>query len=117
MGYWWNGISDYHGREKYNYCGGILGGNFKYALTYPEFIENVVYDEGKMEKMFLDKPFVDKFNSKELFYMNIKVPNNKDMTCYNKLLKYNEDNIIQFENLNEKIRQKFESEFNMFINL
>jgi len=118
LAYWWDGLSSYHGREKYKYCGGIIGGNFNYYTTYKdEILEKINYDEGIVEKNLLENTAADKFISKELFYINIKSPNNNDISTYKKLLFYNKDNTIKFEDLTEKTKEMFKNELNTFINL
>ena len=117
VSYWWDGISAYCNREKYNYCGGIIGINNIGVRTYPEITTKMNRDEGAMEYMILNYPDIHKFNSKELFYMNIKVCSNNDVTHYDKLLEYNKHNLLWFDELPDKLKRNFLIEFNMFINL
>jgi hypothetical protein len=51
ISYWWNGISSYHGREIYNYCAGIFGGNYNCAVTYNNDLKklNVIFDHSWSE--------------------------------------------------------------------
>lgn len=62
--FWWDGLSPHYGREKYKYCGGIIGINRTSIELYDDIIENYTFDEGQIEEFILSKPNMDKFTSK-----------------------------------------------------
>jgi hypothetical protein len=112
--YWWDGVSDYCGRQKYNYCGGIIGVNKQCCDMYPDILLNWNFDEGQVEEYILKKPNIDKFNSKNLFWMNIKTLNQTEITPFEILKKYNEKNILNFNYFSKEFKKKYIAEFNYF---
>jgi len=117
LSYWWDGISDYSGRKKYSYCGGIIGVNKKCIMLYPDILSNWSYDEGAIEEYIFKKPYIDKFNSKNLFYMNIKTLSNNEITSFVELKKLNKNNILNYKFFPENFKKKFAKEFDYFVNL
>lgn len=117
LSYWWDGVSDYSGRKKYKYCGGIIGLNNKCLELYPDILSVWGYDEGAIEEYILKKPLIDKFNSKGLFYMNIKTLSKNEITSFEELKKLNKNNMLNFEVLSDEFKEKFTEEFNYFSNL
>jgi hypothetical protein len=112
--YWWNGISDYCERKKYKYCGGIIGLNKKCLELYPDILSVWGYDEGAIEEYILKKPDINKFNSNNLFYMNIKTLSNNDITSFDTLKNYNKNTILKFGSFSNEFKKKFTKEFYYF---
>jgi hypothetical protein len=109
---WWNGISNWHNREKYSYCGGIIGFNdCLYLNHYDEVIENCINcDEGEIECKILSLPNVVKFNSKNVFFFNLKTENDSDLNSYKLLLDLTKNDIISFVNFNKELRDSINKE-------
>jgi hypothetical protein len=117
ISYWWDGISNYCNRKKYKYCGGIIGINKKCLTMYPDILSVWGYDEGAIEEYILKKPYIDKFNSKNLFYMNIKTLSKNEITSFEELKKLNKKNILNNNIFSDDFKEKFIKEFEYFVNL
>jgi len=117
LSYWWDGISDYSNRKKFKYCGGIIGVNKKCLEMYPDILSVWGYDEGEIEEYILKKPYIDKFNSKNLFYMNIKTLSNNEITSFKELNNLNKNNKLNYNNFSNEFKEKFKKEINYFSNL
>ena len=115
--YWWDGVSDYSGRKKYKYCAGIIGINRKCYTLYPDVLSAWSFDEGAIEEYILKKPGIDKFNSKNLFYMNIKTLSKTEINTFDALLNLNKKNTLKFDNFSSYLKTKFKEEFKYFIQL
>ena len=114
MSYWWDGISDYCDRKKFKYCGGIIGINYTAFKEYPDILSVWSYDEGAIEEYILKKS-VEKFNGNQLFYINTKCVNDKDVTPYEELRKLNKDHILPFDKkFSDNFKEKFIKEFYYF---
>jgi hypothetical protein len=113
---WWNGISNWYGRENYSYCGGIIGFNdCLYLKHYDEVINNCINcDEGEIERKILDLPDVIKFNSKNVFFFNLKTENNSDLNSYNLLINFIKNDVITFTNFNKDLQEKINKEHRDF---
>lgn len=112
--YWWDGISNYCNREKYNYCGGIIGINNKCVELYPDIIHNWTEDEGFDEEYVSKKKDIDIFISQNCFYMNIKTVSKTELHSFTTLKELNNNNLLQFNNFSEEFKTKFIEEFNNF---
>lgn len=112
--YWWDGISDYCNRQKYNYCGGIIGINNKCFTMYPDIINNWTEDEGFVEEYVSKKKEIDIFLSQKCFYMNIKTLSETEINSFSKLRELNKNNLLIFNNFSEEFKSKFIEEFNNF---
>ena len=112
LSYWWDGVSNYYNREKFQYSGGILGINKNCFNLYPDILSVWSFDEGAIEEFILKKQNIDKFNSKNIFYMNIKSLSKNDITTYDTLKILNINN----HNFSYEFQEKFREEFNYFIN-
>jgi hypothetical protein len=117
MSYWWDGISDYDGRKKYKYSGGIIGINKKCLSLYPDILSVWGFDEGAIEEYILKKPQIDKFTSKNIFYMNIKTLSNTEITSFNTLKNFNKNNMLNFKDFSDEFKEKFIKEFDYFVDL
>ena len=116
LSYWWDGVSNYYNREKFQYSGGILGINKNCFNLYPDILSVWSFDEGAIEEFILKKQNIDKFNSKNIFYMNIKSLSKNDITTYDTLKILNINNMLNFHNFSYEFQEKFREEFNYFIN-
>jgi len=116
LSYWWDGVSNYYNREKFKYSGGILGINKNCFNLYPDILSVWSFDEGAIEEFILKKQNIDKFNSKNIFYMNIKSLSKNDITTYDTLKILNINNMLNFKNFSYEFQEKFREEFNYFIN-
>ncbi len=112
--YWWDGISDYCNRKKYNYCGGIIGINNKCDTLYSDIINNWTEDEGFVEEYVSKQNNIDVFVSQNCFYMNIKTISNSELNSFSSLRNLNKNNLLQFNNFSEEFKTKFIEEFNNF---
>jgi hypothetical protein len=117
MSYWWDGISDYDGRKKYKYSGGIIGINKKCLSLYPDILSVWGFDEGAIEEYILKKPQIDKFTSKNIFYMNIKTLSNTEINSFNTLKNFNKNNMLNFKDFSDEFKEKFIKEFDYFVDL
>jgi hypothetical protein len=119
MCYWWNGLSNYEGREKYKYCGGIIGVNMKCVHLYPDIINNWNADEGQLEEYILSKPNIDKFTSTNVFYFNVKTLDNSEINTYKVLYNRNikTNDVLYFVHFSQEFQNKFINEFNSFSKL
>jgi hypothetical protein len=113
---WWNGISNWNDRKKYNYCGGIIGfNNCLYLKHYDELINDYINcDEGEIERKILDLPNVVKFNSKNVFFFNIKTENDSDLNSYKLLIDLIKNDTINFIDFNNNLREKINKEHHDF---
>ena len=109
---WWNGISNWNNRQKYDYCGGIIGfNNCLYLKHYDELINTCIdCDEGEIERKILNLPDVIKFNSKNVFFFNIKTENDSDLNSYKLLLSLIQTDVIKFLDFNTDLQQKINKE-------
>ena len=83
--FWWDGVSNFAGREIYKYTGGIIGVNRNLIINNKELINTWGYDEGETEKQALKTVNVDKFNSKNMYFFNVKTVNDKDLNTLKQL--------------------------------
>jgi hypothetical protein len=113
---WWNGISNWSGRQKYNYCAGIIGfNNCLYSNHYNELINNcITCDEGEIEQNLLSLPNVIKFNSKNLFYFNLKTENDSDLNSYKSLVDLTKNDIVKYINFSKELRDNINKEHTNF---
>jgi hypothetical protein len=112
--YWWNGESNYCNRERFNYCGGIVGINKKCTNMHPDILEFWNCDEGAVEEYIFKKQNVDKFLSKNLFYMNIKTLGKTEINSFSDLKELNKNDILRFDNFTQEFKEKFIEEFRSF---
>ena len=117
LSYWWGGLSDYCDRKKFHYSGGIIGINKNCVNLYPDILSEWSYDEGQIEEFILKKPNIDKFNSQNVFYMNIKTVSNNEITSFGTLRNLNKNTTLNFNNFSREFKKKFTEEFNYFIKL
>jgi hypothetical protein len=126
--FWHNGKFNYAGRHIYNYVGGIIGINKNVISVYPDILDNWNCDEGKDEKMVLDKNIyihfpkdtIYKFESKNLFFINFKlVEKNKEISSFNDLYKVMKNDTIDNNGkfLNEHFLKISQNEYNYFKSL
>lgn len=102
---WWDGISNFCGREKYHYCGGIIGVNKNLLDNNAELLKTWGFDEGETERVALNTKNVAKFNSKNLYFFNIKTINDKDLNTLSELNKVNLKKINIYSDIDENNRQ------------
>ena len=107
---WWNGVSNYCNRDKYLYCGGIVGFNKKIFDINPNIISKFGFDEGLIEEELLKINGIQKFYSKEIFYFNIKTISNNDI---NKMDDF--ATVLPIQKLN--FHYDFSNEFKQRINM
>jgi hypothetical protein len=113
---WWNGISNWNGREEYNYCGGIIGFNdCLYLKHYDEVINNCIHcDEGEIERNLLNLSNVVKFNSKNVFFFNLKTENDSDLNSYNLLIDLIKNDKVYYNDFNKELRDSINKEHHDF---
>jgi hypothetical protein len=81
--FFWDGITGYGVREKFQYCGGIIGFTKTIYDIDPDKILNLLScDEGAIEWNLLQLPDVKKFDSSSVFYINYKTSSNSQLTSY-----------------------------------
>jgi hypothetical protein len=112
--YWWNGESNYANRQRFKYCGGLIGINSKCINMYPDILEFWNCDEGLVEEYVLKKPNIDKFSSKNLFYMNIKTLGSTEINSFITLNQYNVKDVLFFNYFTPKFKNTFIHEFRSF---
>lgn len=110
--FWWSGNQQKE-REKYFYTGGIIGINSKLYLEHKDILDVWNYDEGFIEKYILDKKDIDKFNSKNIFWCNIKTVSNNEITSYKRLKEYflKNNSIINFLDIPSSTKISIELEY------
>ena len=114
----WNGISKYHGREKYSFCAGNIGFN-KYFHDYNgDFLYKncISCDEGIIEKTLITLG-ANVFISRNVLYLNIKTENNKELNTYSNLynLITNSNCILEYEYLSNKNKKLLDEMLNIII--
>lgn len=82
---WWDGVSNFSNRERYHYCGGIIGVNKFLLDNNKDFINKWGFDEGETEENALKIDNIDKFNSKNLYFFNVKTVNDNDLNTMDSL--------------------------------
>jgi hypothetical protein len=105
--YVWDGISSHCGRDKFKYCGGIIGINRKCISLYDDVLDIFQDDEGIIEERFLSKLHIDKFNSKNVIFMNIKTTSNKEINTHEQLYASLHSNLLdihKFPQLYERLK-------------
>jgi hypothetical protein len=114
--FWWNGISNWNNRNQYSYCGGIIGfNNCLYSNHYDELINNcITCDEGEIERNILNLPNVIKFNSKNIFFFNLKTENDSDLNSYKLLLDLTRNDMISFVHFSKDLRDSINKEHGDF---
>jgi UDP-N-acetylglucosamine acyltransferase len=82
----WNGVSNYHGREKYKFCAGNIGFNKYFHDFNGDFLlgKCISCDEGIIEKALISLG-ANVFVSKNVLYLNIKTENDKELNTYSNL--------------------------------
>jgi hypothetical protein len=105
----WDGISSHCGRSRFKYCGGIIGINKKCTEMYDDILDIFVSDEGLIEEKLLSKPNMDMFNSKNVVFLNIKTPINKDLNTFDMLRNYLTNNTIDSSKLPLLLHKKLSS--------
>jgi len=111
---WHNGYFNYSNRQQYKYVGGIFGINRNTINTYPDILEKWTCDEGYDEKMILDKPNIDKFNSKYLLFINIKMNDKTEINSYDSLIKMHKNDLIDEKYFNDIFLNIFYNELKYF---
>jgi len=125
--FFWDGISEYEGREKFHYCAGIIGFTKTIYDIDPQKILNLLScDEGEIEYNLLSLPEVKKFNSSNVFYINYKTTSDSELntydSLYNKLINKHsisldmmtEDFIRQYDIENQYIKNNFNLDERMY---
>jgi hypothetical protein len=114
--FWWNGIH-IEARKHYNYIGGIIGINKKIYKENPEILKIWNCDEGQVEHIILKINNIKKFNSKEVFFFNIKTSSNNDLNKLSSLKNLFCKNIIKFNDFNNDLKKKINDEMSYLLNL
>ena len=114
---WSTGFSNYANRQKYKYIGGIIGfNNTLYNKYYHQLMNNIIsYDEGEIEYKTLQLSNIDKFNSKEVYFINIKTKNSSEITPFDILKKNNKSEILSFSSFPTNFQSTFLIQYNKFI--
>lgn len=113
--FWHNDEFNYSVRKIYKYVGGVFGLNRKVIDLHHDILEKWNCDEGIDEKIILDKGNIDKFNSKNLFYMNIKINGDTDINSYELLYSVMKNDLIEDNKfLNNKFLKIFNNELDYF---
>ena len=110
---WTTGLSDYGTRLKYKYVGGIIGfNNILYEHHYNLLMEQIItFDEGEIEFKTLQLPDVNKFQSKNVFFINIKTKSNSEITPFEILKKNTDKQSLSFKNFDFEFKEKFKYEY------
>ena len=105
--YWFEG--DWRSRPKY--IAGIFGYNDAlYSLHHDYILESTTYDEGKNELALSKLPNVIYFQSKNVYFVNIKTSSPSQITNLSKLIN-NKKGYLNDESLNEDLKKNFEKEY------
>ena len=106
--FWWTGLDPR--REIFKYCGGIIGFNdFLYNNNYEQLINSISCDEGSIEHNILNIDGTEKFNSKNIYYINMKTYNNSELNTYNVLKHFLNNEILFFDNFEENFKESFKN--------
>jgi hypothetical protein len=99
-GFWWNGVSP-HPRDKYSYCGGIIGFNRAAYMRYPDIVSDWCFDEGEDEEMMKRKRDINKMTTTGNYFVNIKMASHTEINSLRNLSSYFQKNnsILLFNNL------------------
>jgi hypothetical protein len=119
--FWHNGKFNYCNREIYEYIGGIVGISKKVFDIYPDLLEKWGLDEGENERLVLEKNNyehleehkIHMFNTKNLFFINIKLDNSEEINTYSILLELLNNDTINNNGkyLNDKFLKIFQDEY------
>ena len=112
--FWWDGISNYCSRNRFHYAGGIIGIN-KNCYTNSDIINRWHYDEGLVEEICLKIPEIDKFQSNNIFYFNVKVGKEQELNRFWHIKTLMKNNLIKFNSINNITVEKIK-EFYMYLN-
>ena len=112
------GFSNYCNRQKYKYIAGIIGFNDSlYNKYYNQLMKNIIsYDEGEIEYKTLQLPNIDKFNSKDVYFINIKTKSSSEITSFNYLKNKNKSEILSFTSFPNHFQHSFLSVYKEFLN-
>ena len=110
---WTTGLSDYNYRQKYKYIGGIIGfNNILYKNHYNKLMNRIItYDEGELEYLTLQLPDINKFQSKNVFLINIKTKSNSEITSFKTLNDIIKKQSLNFEYFDSEFKEKFKNEY------
>ena len=114
---WTTGLSDYSGRQKYKYIGGIIGfNNILYQNHYNELMNQIItFDEGEIEYLTLQLPDIYKFQSQNVFFINIKTTSNSEITTFNTLNNITKKQNLKFEYFDSEFKENFKNEYTYFL--
>ena len=112
----WDGVSSHFGRSRFNYCGGIIGTNKKFTSMY-DILDIFQSDEGIIEEKILSKPNIDKFNSANIVFLNIKTPDNTELNTFDVLHYYLQNNTLDISTLPTYLHKKLSSILYDFLEL
>lgn len=68
----WDGVSNFCGRERSAFTGGIVGFNRAVLENNPEFLASVGYDEGETEAAAMATPGAVRMESRDVVFVNLK---------------------------------------------
>lgn len=108
-GFYWDGVQNYCQRDKYKYTGGIIGTNKKTYLENKFIIDTWGCNECITESNLLNINGIQKFNSVNCYYFNIKTTSSKELNNFDFII--NLFNSGQLKSVNElEIQTKIKDE-------
>lgn len=116
--FWWNGISP-HPRDKYHFCGGIIGFNREAYMKYPDLVTNWCFDEGGDEEYMKRKGDINKMTTTGNFFVNIKMASQTEINSLGHLYSTFQKNnsIITFDSLSPGFREYINNDLKYLLEL
>ena len=68
----WDGVSNFAGREKFAFVGGVVGFNSAVVEKNSDFLDGVGYDEGETEFAAMNTPGAERMRSVGVVFLNLK---------------------------------------------
>ena len=68
----WDGVSNFAGREKFAFVGGVVGFNSAVVEKKSDFLDGVGYDEGETEFAAMNTPGAERMRSVGVVFLNLK---------------------------------------------
>jgi hypothetical protein len=68
----WDGVSNFSGREKYAFTGGVVGFNRAVVERNEGFLASIGYDEGETERVAVETPGAERMESRGVVFLNLK---------------------------------------------
>lgn len=116
--FWWNGVSP-HPRDKYRFCGGIIGFNREAYMKYPDLVTNWCFDEGEDEEYMKRKGDINKMTTTGNYFVNIKMASHKEINSLGQLYDFFQKNnsVITFDQLSPGFREYINNDLKYLLEL